>query len=199
MKKIVYFLTVALAATSLFSSCGSKAPAAPASKSSAVIEYAMQDPDRRAFGQGTHFQADAARRTAEANARAALAAAIQTMVQQSFDSFAGSVAATGSVDGIDSMLSEDQVATMNQAVTAISKECVTNTAAVKMDFETVGNQTTFYVCIEHRLGVAELVKQVSEKLSNNIPDEIKEQIKYDQFLHEKKMQEAFEEYKAIAE
>ncbi len=187
-------------------SCGSKTPApatTPAvtteiSEGMEVMEYTYAKPATRAYGSGTHFKEDVARRMAETNARAALAAAIQTMVMQSFDSYAGAVSATGNVDGIDSMLSEDQVSSMNEQVTAISKEVVTNTAVSKIQRYKNGNQYTIYVCVEHNEDVKALVKQVTEKVSSNIPNEIKEEIAYDKYLHEKKMQKAFEEYTATS-
>ncbi|MFR9526906.1 MAG: hypothetical protein SNI45_02405 [Rikenellaceae bacterium] len=197
MKKINLFILTALAVVA--TSCGATKPVAkPMAVGDEVIMYAEAEPDRRAYGVGTHFEQATAKRTADANARAALAAAIQTMVMQSFDSFASSVSATSSENGVAGMLVQDQVSTLNDAVTAISKECVTNTAVVKMERDNSNGQWTVYVCMEHRLAVADMVKQISEKITQSVPDEIKESIKFDQYLHQKKMEEAFESYTSVS-
>ncbi len=207
MKRINLIIAVALAA--MATSCGtSKSTVATTTpevatpqgaqmivEGSDVIMYAESEPDRRAYGVGTHFQEATAMRAASSNARAALASAIKTMVVQSFDSYAGSVAAVGSTNGSTTTLTQDQVATMNEAITTISKECVTNTAMVKMErYQTKDNQCKVYVCVEHRLAVGDLVKELSEKVSQNVPQDIKDAIQYDQHLHEKKMEEVFQDY-----
>ncbi|MFR9513616.1 MAG: hypothetical protein SNH94_01780 [Rikenellaceae bacterium] len=201
MKRVYFLFLTALMVVA--TSCGSTKPTVSTgstemTEGTDVILYAEADPDRRAYGVGSHFKEETARRAAEANARAALAAAIQTMVIQSFDSYTNSISVASTENGVGGVLAEDQVSALNDAVTTISKECVTNTAAVKMQRYNINGQVKVYVCVEHRLAMKELIKEVSEKISLSIPDEIKESLKYDQYLHEKKMEEAFNDYTSVS-
>ncbi|MFI3263654.1 MAG: hypothetical protein R3Y26_12235 [Rikenellaceae bacterium] len=202
ISKIIFTLFVTLMCVS----CGTTNQATTTSQQSTeitegndVILLAEADPIRRAYGDGTHFQEATARRAAEANARAALASAIQTAVIQSFDAFAGSISATSSENGIANLLVEEQYAQLKDAITTISKECVTNTVAIKIQRYKQDTQYKIYVCLEYKEDVASLAKTVESKLKQTIPEEVKESIAFEQFLHEKKMEKAFANYKPIAE
>ncbi|MFI3285756.1 MAG: hypothetical protein R3Y08_03800 [Rikenellaceae bacterium] len=159
-----------------------------------VMDYAMADPDRRAMGDGSHFKEATAKRIAEANARAALAANIKSMIVQSIDQSAGDMGVIKSVDGMSSELTSDQYSTMNEAVAAISKESVVNTATVKMQRYFANNQYKIYVCVENRMAPEQLAEQISEKLETAIPQEIRDEIDFDKYKHQKKMEELFEGY-----
>lgn len=199
MKKVSLLLLVVFAAFATIS-CSSSKKLGSVKMGKDIIKYSMDEPQRRAYGNSSHFKEETARRGAEANARAALASAIQTMVMQSFDYFAGSVASTGSADGVEGLLTEEQFANLSDAVRAISNESVRNTVAVKMErYKPEGtSQFTVYSCVEHRLEVSDLIKSISEKISQTVPNDIKMSIKYNKAQHEESMKESFENYQPVS-
>ncbi len=200
MKKLL--LIVAACAAMFTTSCGSSKPAASSaelSEGADVILMAEAEPDRRAYGVGTHFEEASARRVAETNARAAFAAAIQTMVTQGLSTYANSTTVAGAVNGIATLVSQDQASTMEEMVSSISKECVTNTVTIKMQrYRTPANQFMVYVCIEHRDSVEELVKQVAEQIVENVPEEVKESLKDDRTNFESQLATAFADYTPVS-
>ncbi len=197
MKRVNQILTITLMAFAI--SCGTQKMSTSSGLKSVnegtdVILLAEAQPSTRAYGVGTHIQEATARRTAEANARAALAAAIQTMVTQGLNSYANSVSVQ-----LEEALATDESSKMSESVSAISKECVTNTATIKMErYKNKSEQFVIYVCIEHRLDMKALAKEVSNQFGQKVPEEMKKRLAFEEFQFQKQMEKAFEEYTSVA-
>lgn len=206
MKKCIYFL----AAMAMFvgvASCGTQKQVATAPANVAaqpgddVIAYALSDPHRRASGTATEFEQQAAITMAGTNARAELAKSIQQKITQGVGShYNRQTAGTADPNSTEMVqMASDFASKANIDILAISKESVVNTSVVKIERHRLPNgMWECYACVEFNASVSDMAKSVSEKIIQSIPQEVKDQMGFQQHLFQQDMQTAFEDYSSVS-
>lgn len=131
-----------------------------------VVKYAQKDPQRRAWGEGAHFNESTARNIAEMQARAALSARVESAVYQMMEEAV--IDKTQYVSNGSTAAALDESTTDRKTTTsAITSQVLRNTPVVKTSIYYQDNkQYKVYVCIEYQGSVDELYNHFTRALES---------------------------------
>lgn len=159
------------------------------------IEYAMEEPAKRAYGTGVHFKESTATNLAQLNARANLARALQTCIETATEDYSGGTELFSADDKQGASVT-DQTSNTDDREYGIAKELIKGAAIVKMSrYKTPNNQWKIIVCVEYQTSVAEMAAQVAKVYSEKLTSEQKARVKFDEQKFKEQMEKSLSGYK----
>lgn len=159
------------------------------------IEYAMEEPAKRASGTGVHFKESTATNLAQLNARANLARALQSCIETATENYSGGTGLFSADDEQDASVT-DESSNVDDREYGIAKELIKGAAIVKMSrYKTPKNQWKIIVCVEYQTSVAEMAAQVAKVYSEKLTPEQKARVKFDEQRFKEQMEKSLSGYK----
>lgn len=159
------------------------------------IEYAMEEPAKRASGTGVHFKEATATNLAQLNARANLARALQSCIETATERYGGGTELFSADDEQDASVTDESSNTDDREY-GIAKELIKGAAIVKMSrYKTPKNQWKIIVCVEYQTSVAEMAAQVAKVYSEKLTPEQKARVKFDEQKFKEQMEKSLSGYK----
>lgn len=162
MKKFFSILALVCAAMVIVPSAYAAKPTKV--KVDKVVKYAQKDPQRRSWGEGTHFNESTARNIAEMQARAALSAKVEAAAYQMIEEAVTDK--TQYISNGSTSAALDESTTERKTMTStITSQVLRNTPVVKTSIYYQDNkQYKVYVCIEYQGSVDELYNHFTRAL-----------------------------------
>lgn len=135
-----------------------------------------EKPGLRAVGHAEHFKLSTAKNIAALQARAELAASLETVILNSMRD--GSAQDEQySADDLQGSNAYDGLALTEQDIKAVVNGIVRNSIIIKTSTYIKANkQYNVYVCVEYSNGPKEIAKEVTQKVQQMIPDDKKEEL-----------------------
>lgn len=159
-------------------------------------ELAQQKPAIRAWGEGINYGLSEATEYAELSARAKFARALATAVKtaQSTDNAGYRKSST---DGKNGSNVRDEAAKQNSMSIAVAEETVRNAVIIKTSqYQQMDGSYQVFVCLEYQAGVAQLAKDLTKKVEQQVSDDDRMKMNFEFEKFRKRVEEELKKSKA---
>lgn len=186
----------------VLASCASSKPVAMTGPTKVKLaldecqELAQQKPAIRAWGEGINFGLSEATEYAELSARSKFARALASAVKtaQSTDN-AGYRKASS--DGKNGANVRDEAAKQNSMSISVAEETVKNAVIIKTSqYQQIDGSYQVFVCLEYQAGVAQLAKDLTKKVEQQVSDEERMKMNFEFEKFRQRVEEELKKSKA---